>query len=432
MTMNRLNYLALFFILLVGFSCSSSSNEQTFDSSALPRMTQEQTEKIIEDFIMAEDGQTIEIPSGFYELNTQLILDNKSNITIQGSGMKETVLSFKNLKSGGEGIKLVGNNLTIQDLTVEDAPGDGVKAQHANGITFRRINVTWTNGDKSKNGTYAIYPVQCKNVMIDDVIASHSRDAGIYVGQSENIIVKNSLAFGNVAGIEIENCDNAEVFGNVARDNSAGILVFNLPGLPKSDGAKTKIYDNDIIENNHENFATATGEGANGNTVTMIPPGSGVILLAAKEVEIYNNRILRNKTTGVAIASYQITGFPSDAPNWSPFTKDIFIHDNEYDRTKGFPDLSRELGQLISIYNAHGKAKTQDIIYDGIWDESISNDITTNPMKVCLTEKNMADLFFTRFDFSEGEDNIKSFADATPFQNCKVSVETNVSEIAEM
>lgn len=430
--MKQLRYLSVVIISIIAISCSSSSNEQTFDSSLLPRMSQEQTEKVIEDFIMAEDGATIEIPAGFYELNTQLILDNKSNITIKGAGLMKTVLSFKNLKTGGEGIKLVGNNLTIQDLTVEDAPGDGVKVQHTDGITFRRINVTWTNGDKSKNGTYAIYPVQCKNVMIDEVIASHSRDAGIYVGQSENIIVKNSLAFGNVAGIEIENCDNAEVFGNVARDNSGGILVFNLPGLPKADGAKTKIYDNDIIENNHENFATATGEGANGNTVTMIPPGSGVILLAAKEVEIYNNRILRNKTTGVAIASYQITGFPSEAPNWSPYTSEIYIHDNEYDRTKGFPDLTRELGQLISIYNAHGKAKTQDIIYDGIWDESISNDITTNPMRVCLSEQNMADLLFTRFDLSEGEDNIEAFADATPFQNCKVPVQTNVSQLAEM
>lgn len=430
--MKELHFL-LFTVFSVGiFSCSSSSNERTFDSSQLPRMSQEQTEKIVEDFIMAEDGSTIEIPAGFYELNTQLILDNKSNITIKGSGLRETVLSFKNLKSGGEGIKLVGNNITIEDLTVEDAPGDGVKAQHTDGVTFRRINVTWTNGDKSRNGTYAIYPVQCKNVMIDEVIASHSRDAGIYVGQSENIIVKNSLAFGNVAGIEIENCDNAEVFGNVARDNAGGILVFNLPGLPKADGAKTKIYNNDILENNHENFATAIGEGPNGNTVTMIPPGSGVILLAAKEVEIYDNRILRNKTTGVAIASYQITGFPSEAPNWSPFSTDIYVHGNEYDRTKGFPDLSRELGQLISIYNAHGKAKTQDIVYDGIWDEAISKDITTNPMRICLSEKGLEDLFFTRFDFTEGEDNIKAFADATPFQNCAVSVNTNVSAIAEM
>lgn len=431
--MKKTGYFILLLLLsIIGFSCSSSSNEQTFDSSKLPRASSEETDKIVEAFIMAEDGAVIDIPEGFYELSTQLILDNKSNITIKGAGMQNTVLSFKNLKTGGEGIKLVGNNLTIQDLTVEDAPGDGVKAQHTDGITFRRINVTWTNGDKSKNGTYAIYPVQCKNVMIDEVIASHSRDAGIYVGQSENIVVKNSLAFGNVAGIEIENCDNAEVFKNVARDNAGGILVFNLPGLPKADGIRTKIYDNDIIENNHENFATAIGEGPNGNTVTMIPPGSGVILLAAKEVEIYNNRILRNKTTGVAIASYQVTGFPSEAPNWSPFTSGIYLHDNEYDRTKGFPDLTRELGQLISLYNAHGKAKTQDIIYDGIWDESISEDITTNPMRICLSEQGMEDLYFTRFFLMDGEDNIEAFADASPFQNCTVSVNTNIDALAEL
>lgn len=430
--MKQTGYFILLLLSIIGFGCSSSSNEQTFDTSKLTRATAEDTDKIVEEFIMAEDGAVIDIPAGFYELSTQLILDNKSNITIKGAGMEKTVLSFKNLKTGGEGIKLVGNNLTIQDLTVEDAPGDGIKVQHTDGITFRRINVTWTNGDKSKNGTYAIYPVQCKNVMIDEVIASHSRDAGIYVGQSENIVVKNSLAFGNVAGIEIENCDNAEVFGNVARDNAGGILVFNLPGLPKADGAKTKIYDNDIIENNHENFATGDGEGANGNTVTMIPPGSGIVLLAAKEIEIYGNRILRNKTTGIAIASYQITGFPSDAPNWSPYTSDIYIHDNEYDRTKGFPDLSRELGQMISMYNAHGKAKTQDIIYDGIWDESISKDILTNPMRLCLSEKGIDELFFTRFSLMNGEDNIESFSDAKPFQNCTVSVETNVSQLAEM
>lgn len=419
-------------LLVFSASCSTSSNEQTFDSSKLPRASVEQTEKVIEDFIMAEDGATIAIPSGFYSLSTQLIIDNKKNITITGEGMEQTVLSFRNLKTGGEGVKIVGENITIENLTIEDAPGDGVKAQHTDGIVFRKINVTWTNGDKSKNGTYAIYPVQCKNVVIDGVIASHSRDAGIYVGQSENIIVKNSLAFGNVAGIEIENCDNAEVFNNVARDNSGGILVFNLPGLPKSDGKGTKIYNNDIIANNHENFATSIGDGPNGNTVTLIPPGSGIVLLAAKEVEIFNNRILQNKTTGVAIASYQITGFPAEAPNWSPYTVDIYIHDNEYERTLDLPDLTREMGQLISLYNAHGKAKTQDIVYDGIWDTELSEGVETNPMRVCIEEKGMEEMYFTRFYLMDGDDNIESFSDYQNFQNCKVNVNTAVDHLASL
>lgn len=428
--MNKPKTLLLTYLsALLIFACGETSNEQLFDSSLLPKRSIEETEKVIEDFIMAEDGATIEIPEGFYEINTQLILDNKSNVTIKGAGLKNTVLSFRNLKTGGEGVKIVGNNITIEDLTIEDAPGDGIKAQHTDGITFRRINVTWTHGDKSKNGTYAIYPVQCKNVLIEESVASHSRDAGIYVGQSENIVVKNSLAFGNVAGIEIENCDNAEVFGNIARNNAGGILVFNLPGLPKSDGKGTKIYNNQIIDNNHENFATPLGEDPNGNTVTMIPPGSGVILLAAKEVEIYGNEILRNKTTGIAVASYQITGFPSEAPNWSPYTSDVYIHDNQYER-KGFPDLTREMGQLISIYNAHGKAKPQDIVYDGIWDESISASIETNPMNLCISEPKISELLFTRFYLMDGDDNIESFDDPNPFSNCKVSVNTDKSFVS--
>jgi parallel beta-helix repeat protein len=424
------------FLLILTISilwgCSSSTVEMTYDSSLLPRASSEEIDLLVERFILAEDSSTIEIPAGFYELKTQLILDNKNHITIKGAGMDKTVLSFKNLKSGGEGVKIVGNSITIHDLTIEDAPGDGIKSQHSDGITFSRINVTWTNGDKSKNGTYAIYPVQCKNVLIDQCIASHSRDAGIYVGQSENIVVKNSLAFGNVAGIEIENCDHAEVFGNVARNNAGGILVFNLPGLPKSDGRKTRIYDNDIIDNNHKNFATPLSEDPNGNTVTMIPPGSGIVLLAAKEVEVFGNRILRNKTFGLAISNYQITGFPSEAPNWSPFTSDIYVHDNQYDHTEGYPDLTKEMGQLVSIYNAHGIAKTQDIIYDGFWDKNISKTIETNPMNICIQEKNIENLRFTRFYLMEGKDNIEAFADHELFQNCTVPVQTDTQHLREL
>ncbi|MFD2203956.1 parallel beta-helix domain-containing protein [Shivajiella indica] len=429
-----INLFILFPAFLLAFSlwsCTSSTTEMTFDSSKLRRANQEEIDKLVESFIMAKEGDVIHIPAGFYNLKTQLILDNTHNITIKGEGMDKTVLSFKELKAGGEGVKLVGNNIKIEELSVEDAPGDGIKSQHCDGITFRKVNVTWTNGEKSKNGTYAIYPVQCKNVMIDECIASHSKDAGIYVGQSENIIVRNSLAFGNVAGIEIENCDNAEVYGNTARDNSGGILVFNLPGLPKSDGKGTKIYDNEVISNNHVNFATPLSDEPNGNTVTMIPPGSGIVLLAAKEVEVYNNRIHKNKTVGIAIANYHITGFPMDAPNWSPFTSEIYIHDNDLKRTLKLPDFTKEFGQLISIYNAHGKGKTQDIIYDGFWDKKISDNIQSNPMNICIQEKNMENLHITVFDLWEGEDNIKASKDYSPF-NCKTEIKTDVSAVAKL
>jgi parallel beta-helix repeat protein len=424
------NLLVIFSLsLLTG--CNSSTNEQLFDSSKLSRASTQEVEKVVEQFILAEDSTVIEIPAGFFELKTQLILDNKNDITIRGAGMTETVLSFKDLKAGGEGVKLVGTRIKIEDLTIENAPGDGIKAQHSEDIIFRKVNVTWTHGRKSDNGTYAIYPVQCKNVLIEECVASHSKDAGIYVGQSENIIVRNSLAFGNVAGIEIENCDNAEVYGNVARDNAGGILVFNLPGLPKSDGRGTKIYNNEILHNNHVNFAVPISDEPNGNTVTMIPPGSGIVLLAAKDVEIYGNKIHENKTVGLAIANYHITGFPMDAPNWSPFTSNVYIHDNEFARTWRIPDLSKEFGQLITVHNATGIGRTQDIIYDGFWDKSLGSDINANPMKICINEGELKDLHFTLFDLWEGEENIKSSKDYSPFV-CKSEIKTDVSAISTM
>ena len=49
------------------------------------------------------------------------------------------------------------------------------------------------------------YPVASEDVLIDGCVAIGASDAGIYVGQSQNIIVKNSRAEFNVAGIEIEN-----------------------------------------------------------------------------------------------------------------------------------------------------------------------------------------------------------------------------------
>jgi parallel beta-helix repeat protein len=424
------NLLVIFSLSLLS-GCNSSTNEQLFDSSKLSRASAEEVEKVVEQFILADDSTVIEIPAGFFELKTQLILDNKNDIIIRGAGMKETVLSFKDLKAGGEGVKLVGNRIKIEDLTIENAPGDGIKAQHAEDITFRKVNVTWTHGRKSDNGTYAIYPVQCKNVLIDECVASHSKDAGIYVGQSENVVVRNSLAFGNVAGIEIENCDNAEVYGNIARDNAGGILVFNLPGLPKADGRGTKIYNNEVLHNNHVNFAVPISDEPNGNTVTMIPPGSGIVLLAAKDVEIYGNKIYENKTVGLAIANYHITGFPMDAPNWSPFSRNVYIHDNDYKRTWRFPDISKEFGQLITVHNATGIGRTQDIIYDGFWDKNLGDAIQSNPMKICIEESQMEDLHFSLFDLWEGEENIKSSKDYSPFV-CKGQVTTDVSAITDL
>ena len=69
------------------------------------------------------------------------------------------------------------------------------------------------------------------------------------MGQSRNVVVRNSRAEYNVAGIEIENTVHADVHDNVARNNTGGILVFNMPDLPVA-GHSTRVFDNEVTGNN--------------------------------------------------------------------------------------------------------------------------------------------------------------------------------------
>mgnify|MGYP003303828621 CR=1 FL=1 len=163
----------------------------------------------------------------------------------------ESILSFSGQVEGAQGISITNSsNITLEDFTVRDSKGDAIKTQYVDGIIFRGITVEWTGGPKPSNGAYGLYPVQCTNVLIEFCIAIGASDAGIYVGQSKDIIVRNSKAFLNVAGIEIENSINAKVYENHSFENTGGILVFDLPDLPVKEGKIVRIFDN-IIKNNN-------------------------------------------------------------------------------------------------------------------------------------------------------------------------------------
>jgi parallel beta-helix repeat protein len=130
----------------------------------------------------------------------------------------------------------------LADLTVQDTKGDGVQINGTKGVTIRGVRVLWTSPDNTTHGAYGLYPVGCTDVLEDSEV-SGSSDAGIYVGQSDNIIVRRNHAMQNVAGIEIENSTHADVYENVATGNTGGILVFNMPNLPKP-GGFTRIRGN--------------------------------------------------------------------------------------------------------------------------------------------------------------------------------------------
>lgn len=178
----------------------------------------------------AKPGDVIDIPAGTFSFDRSLSL-NVDGVTIRGAGIDETILSFADQVIGAEGLLVSASDFTIEQLAIQDTVGDALKINEGENITIRAVRTEWTGGYSTDNGAYGIYPVQTRNVLIEDSVAIGASDAGIYVGQSNNVVVRNNRAEFNVAGIEIENSVGADVYGNVVTNNAGGILVFNLPGL---------------------------------------------------------------------------------------------------------------------------------------------------------------------------------------------------------
>jgi parallel beta-helix repeat protein len=300
--------------------------------------------------IEAKPGDTIELAEGRFEFTDGLSLD-VDNVTFKGAGQDKTFISFKGQTGAGEGLLVTSDGVTLTGFTMEDPKGDGIKSKGADNITYKDLKVIWTGGPLATNGAYGVYPVESTNVLVDGVTVSGASDAGIYVGQSKNIIVRNSRAEYNVAGIEIENSMNADVHDNVATKNAGGILVFDLPNLPVMGGHSTRIYNNQVVENDTQNFAPP------GNIVAGVPTGTGVLLMANRNVHVFNNTFDKNKTAHVMIVAFSDT---FDDANYNPLPRDFVIRDNSYGEGGNDPQ-----GRLSPLAPALGGA-LPPIVWDGV------------------------------------------------------------------
>lgn len=332
--------------------------------------------------IEIEPGGTVAFGPGRFSFEVDLSLD-VDGVTIRGAGRDETTLSFADQATGPQGMLVTANAFTIEDIGFEDSPGDALKVLGADGVTMRRVRVEWTGGPKETNGAYGLYPVQCKNVLIEDSIVLGASDAGIYVGQSERIIVRNNVARNNVAGIEIENSFQADVTGNTATQNTGGILVFNLPGLEVENGTGTRVFGNEIFENNTPNFAPV------GNIVATVPTGTGIALLAAHGVEIFDNDIRDHLSLNIGIISYTPVGDPND-PSYDLYSTAIHIHDNRLsgtsDRATG--PLGALLISAIGELVPGGPYIVPDITWDGVVDPARAGSAAD---RICIRGNGDAD-----------------------------------------
>ncbi len=323
-----------------------SSNE-----TVAPRPPQTITVKAGESIQAAVDrarpGDTIEVMPGVYKEEVKIDLDNitlrgiqtpivldaqkaldaawqganrpiasqKSTASDEGDGLHRPVLDGD--KKLSDGVIATGSNFVIENFDIQHYIANGVVAQHARNVTFRNLKIDDT-------GLYGVYPVSCTGVTIEKCVASGIADAALYVGQSRDIVVRDSEAYNNVTGIEIENSINALVENNYVHDNTGGILVFVLPNNPSKVGRDCIVRNNRVINNNHPNFANPN------SIVSNVPPGTGVLVMAAKNTEVTGNEIRGNDCYGVGVFSLEVSFPKGTVFDVGPTPEDTFIHDNTY------------------------------------------------------------------------------------------------------
>lgn len=365
---------------------------------------------LLDELAKAQSGDTFVLPQGRYNFTRTIGangLDEDAqkltDLTFRGAGLDKTIIDTRG--ASGDGFLFSNtDNLIFEDFGIYESNNNALKITNSDGVIIRRMATVWETDYQQTNGAYGLYPVETTNVLIEDSFVQGSADAGIYVGQSDSIVVRNNIAVKNVAGIEIENSTNADVYGNVAEGNTGGILIFDLPIGNGKYGSGVRIFDNEVTANNAPNFANVS-DFAGG--VHIVPPGTGVIILSTSDVEIYNNTITDHQTTSIAITSYMLPDASvASAPNedvggldgdddtkavmsygdihpyatefmdgWSPFVRNINIHDNTISVAAGInnpqgsliEDLIDGYKQFHSLFPgvANGKTTVPHILYDG-------------------------------------------------------------------
>lgn len=402
-------------------------------------------------FFDAHEGDTIAFCEGKFDFANGLVMTGKKGITIKGAGRDKTYLRFaqSNDQDGFNLNQMTG--ITVQGLTIYDAPGNGLRIFRSDIVTVRDVKVGWSISDPAtpygnynpdpaswaKNGAYAFYPVICHKVLIEDSVSVGSSDAGVYVGQSSDILVRRTEAYHNVAGFEFENTYRAEFVDNYAHDNVGGFLVFDLPGRVQF-GAKNLVHHNRSYNNNTPQFAPR------GAIVAAVPSGTGILVLSGDQTEIYENDIRDNKTVGIVMANYGLVDTGQSQKRFDFYPEGIHIYNNTLHNNGGEPQLpdpersgctgpgglpglgdppdcvANNTGLLVTIIQAKNGGKSAQIVWDGGVDTpSGCTSIPKDRYGVPLTEANPLEPASERYEARSDERGRPNLYQFDPEPECQ-------------
>lgn len=393
-------------------SPSQGQQEETVDQYSEGRIFRiepgdKATDEMVAAMIQLRPGDAIEFGCGYFDLYHGLLIQATEDVEIRGCGKNETVLNFSQSDNvtGLEALNVRG--ITVRDLTILDSPGDAFKLKGVKWGNLLSVRAIWSGGGEpitsqnyqdrlqvqctqppmnegdptpdyvpsSASGRYGIYPVESENILVEDSESIGASDAGIYVGQTNTAIIRNSRAAYNVMGFEIENVQGGEYDSNLAECNTGGFLIYDLENITQY--GDTSVMLNNVARNNNTyNFAHS-------GLVSAVPRGTGFITLGYDNIEVYNNHFEDHSTAAILYISYELIDGKDNTSDkkLDPFTEGLHIHNNVM-KNSGYslpaPDLEKMLvdGEvetvlptLIGIKNISRPGRGAHIVWDGLLDD---------------------------------------------------------------
>jgi parallel beta-helix repeat protein len=259
----------------------------------------------------ARPGDRIQVAAGTYSEPSQpcpaepgnscAVVITKDRITLQG---KNAVLQADGDQDVGiqvgktdDGAGCIGDpdlNVSgsrIKGFTVRDFADDGVLLFCVEDFTVSRVSAI-------DNVEYGIFPSHTLGGRVHHSFTSGSNDTGFYVGQSQDVRMDHNTATGNVSGYEIENSTDVTADHNLSTGNTGGILVFTLPFLDVKTGQDNIVRLNTVVDNDKENTCVEPGD-----SVCQVPPGTGILILAADGTLVESNTVNDNDSFGIAVSN---------------------------------------------------------------------------------------------------------------------------------
>ena len=183
------------------------------------------------------------------------------------------------------------DDFSLSGFTVRGFAVDGVHLACVDGFSI-------TNNVADHNGVYGFFPVVSRNgVVLNNEVMNTAKDAGIYVGQSDYVLITGNHVHDNLLGIEVENSRNCAVIANEIYGNTFGLFVDIQPFLERNTQETTLVAFNHIRDNNRPNTAGAD------NPLAALPSGIGILLAGADTTTVTENAVTGNQYVGVGVTS---------------------------------------------------------------------------------------------------------------------------------